>query len=151
MNPVRKSRSGIISVIAALVVVSVFWLIYLPRTEAYKTYKLEADLKKTLQAIQPPAGARVGSTTSIHKGSVAIVLGTYDIDSGFEKVKEHYLGEFARHGFVYKGEDKQASGQVNVHFCAPGYQATLFPLQFPVTVKSQHYEIMLIKMDGSTC
>src|SRR5215471_13982677 len=51
MDPARKSRSGVISVIAALAVVGVFWLIFLPRTEAYKAYKLKADLKHTLQAL----------------------------------------------------------------------------------------------------
>ena len=162
MDPDRKSRSGVISVIVALVAVGVFWLIFLFGREAYKTYKSEGDLKKTLQTIQPPPGAKLVSIKSQHQGSVTgpvpTATATYSIDSQFDKVREHYLAEFARHGFVHTRDDKSAGGQINVQFCAPGYLATLditplqpSGLQLPASVKTQTYFIGLIKLEGLKC
>jgi hypothetical protein len=125
MDPVRKQRRiTIASVIAVFVVVCGFWAVFIFHTQAYKTYRRETKLKETLQAIKPPSGATVVNiSTSNHEGFV-FGAGVYSLDSEFDKVKSHYLDEFPRHGFVYKGDRTQES-QLSVDFCAPDYDAVL--------------------------
>ncbi|HKF24229.1 MAG TPA: hypothetical protein VKE93_21855 [Candidatus Angelobacter sp.] len=110
--------------IAALGAVALFWLIYLPRSEAYKTYRVEADLKKTLKTIQPPDGAELVNTDSQHVGPVSSVMGIYFSNSKIETLRAHYMREFVRRGFVLKAEDNSET-PTTLHFCRPDCDAQL--------------------------
>jgi len=126
MDPVRKQRrNGILIVIAVLVAVGAWWLLFVPRTSRYRDYKREAQLKAVLQSIQPPAGTKVLDITTLH----FIAMSSYLANTEFENVKAHYLKEFTRHGFVYKGEENKPGSQPSLHFCAPHYDAVLSPFQ----------------------
>jgi hypothetical protein len=148
MDPARKQRrNGILTVVGVLMVVCAFWTVLVPRTERYKSYKQEANLKKTLRAITLPAGAEVILINSTHDEDVWTAMGMYSADSRVDIVKSHYMQEFARHGFVYKGDDTTES-QTFSKFCAPAYQAIL------VSGKAERhplvYSIFLIRKD-TTC
>jgi hypothetical protein len=125
MDPVRKQRRiTIASLVTVVVVICGFWTVFMSHTQTYKIYRRETKLKETLQAIKPPSGATVITiTTSNHEGFVS-GAGVYLFDSEFDKVKSHYLDEFPRHGFIYKGDRKQES-QLSVDFCTPDYDAML--------------------------
>jgi len=125
MSPVSKARSGVVSVIAALVGVGVFWLIFLPRTEAYKTYRSRTQIKEVLQAIEPPAGATVISLQANHVGDMWFASGAYFTDLKVETLRAHYMKEFSRHGFVYKTEINTKESQTSLEFCRAGYSASL--------------------------
>jgi hypothetical protein len=121
----RQRRIGRLSVIAALVVVCAFWTFYVPRSTLYKNYSQERKLKETLQAIKPPPGTQGGNVTTSHTGDAVLAMGIYFSNLHPEPLKSYYVDEFARHGFVYKGEVTSPDSQKSVKFCAPGYVATL--------------------------
>jgi len=79
---------------------------------------------------------------------VVFVTGTgvYSSDLQFDKVKSHYLGEFARRGFIYQGDTVKGS-QVDAHFCGPDYRATLSPIPGP----SPHLYIVFVDRKYGPC
>ena len=126
MDPARKERRiGTLSVIAVLVVVCVFWLVVVPHSKPYLSYKEERHVKEMLQAIVPPAGAKVLTLSAINVGNMQIAIGNYLTDSTTEAVREHYVQEFARHAFVFKGENNTKESQTSLNFCNSSYMAEL--------------------------
>lgn len=126
MDPVRKQRrSGILIVIAVLVVVCAFWLVVVPHSKPYLAYKEERQLKERLQAIKPPAGAAVLTINTINVGDMRFAIGNYLTESTTEAVREHYMQEFARHAFIFKGENNTKESQTSLNFCNSGYVAEL--------------------------
>ena len=126
MEQVRKRRSGVAVVIFVLVVVGAFWLLVITHTSQYQAYRREADLKKTLQAIQPPAGAKridiIITGAGEFRGWTAIEA--YSSDLTADVVKSHYMQEFPRRGFIYRSESTKKS-QTSLDFCSARYGATL--------------------------
>ena len=138
MEPARKSRSGVISIVAALAAVCAFWLV-VPHTKQYKAYKARTEIEELLKTIQPPDGAKVLNIESQTDGSLPFVIGTYLSNSKIETLRGHYQQEFVRRGFVVKAED---------HFCRSGYDASL------VFSKQQIDPVLymiLINRSGSAC
>jgi hypothetical protein len=127
MDPARKERRiGSVSVIAVLVVVCAFWLVFVPRSKRHGSYKEERELKQMLQAIQPPAGAKATNISAIHFEDMHVIaVGAYLTDSTNEMVKAHYMQEFPRHAFVFKGENNKKESQTSLNFCSPSYMAEL--------------------------
>jgi hypothetical protein len=147
MDAARKeSRRGIAIVTAVLVVVCVWWLLFLPRTELYKNYKQKADLEKTLRAVRPPDGAAVLGINTTSVGSASWAMGNYVTSSGFDTVRSHYMQEFPRHGFVYQRQEASKESQDGLRFCAPGYKAHLLFIGEQGWVHT--YTIVLIRKDG---
>jgi hypothetical protein len=142
----RQSRTGLWVVIAVLVVVGTFWALRIAQSQRFQTYVREVRLKQRLRAIKPPPGARVENISTFHLESIVVGTGLYSSDLEFDKVKSHYLGEFARHGFVYKGDTVQDS-QVQVNFCTPDYHATVSPT---LEARSRRY-IIFIRWTSDPC
>ena len=129
MEPASKQRrTGILIVIAVLVVVCGWWASFVPLSKQYRMYKREIKLRETLLGIKPPVGTKVKSITSWHLEDIEAASGSYSIDSNFDIVEAHYKQEFPRHGFVYQKEDSTQEVRTSV-FCAPDYEAVLSPLK----------------------
>jgi len=135
-------------VIAVLVAVCA-WLLFVPRTKLYGTYKEERQLKQMLLAIQPPAGAKVINLSAIHFDDMHVIaVGAYLTDSTNATVKAHYMQEFPRHAFVFKGENNTKESQTSLNFCSPGYMAELVFSQ--AESRPMTYTIFLHRQ-GATC
>lgn len=105
-------------------------------------------MKQTLRAIKPPPGAKPLLVHTFHHDVYGVVfvdgIAIYSSDLEFDKVKSHYLEEFSRLGFTYQGDTVKGS-QVEIHFCAPDYRATLFPASGP----GPHiYQIFIERKNG---
>jgi hypothetical protein len=144
----KKDRRGIAIFIAVLVVVCAWWLLFVPRTEVYKNYKEESDLKRTLRAIAPPAGATLKETHALRfPAPVGVILvASYVAPSGLDGVESHYKQEFPRHGFVYQPKAIADDSDFGLRFCAPGYDAKLGPPRTDGHLLT--YLILLQRRDG---
>jgi hypothetical protein len=153
----KQRRHGVIIVIIVLIVVCVWWAVFSPLPWKYQAYRRETKIKETLQAVKPP-GANVIGVTTLQLGDHPQAVGVYSVNSEFEEVKAHYIKEFVRHGFVYKGEDTEEliSATENgrkvpskgFRFCAPDFGAFLAPMPpdtHPVTY------MVLIKWKDTKC
>lgn len=151
IEPVRRqSRTGLWIVISVLLVVVAFWAWRLTQSQRFQGYIYEVQLKRTLRTINPPPGAKVESIIANHSDiygySIVYGAGIYSSDLEFDKVKSHYLGEFARRGFIYQG-DTVKDTRVEVHFCAADYRATLSPASGP----SQHLYMIFLERNNGPC
>jgi hypothetical protein len=129
IEPVRRrNRTGLGIAITVLVVVCAFWALRITQSQRFQTYIREVRLKQTLRAIKPPPGGKV-LLTETDPGPYGFVSGSavFSCDREFDKVKSHYLKEFARRGFVYQGDTVKDS-RVQANFCATDYRATLKPM-----------------------
>jgi hypothetical protein len=147
MDPARKPGSGAISVIAALAAVGVFWLV-VPQTEQYKTYTLKSDLKQTLKAIQPPAGAEVVGLQTDRIADVWYAVGTYSTDLKSETLRAPYMQEFSRHGFVYKTEVNTDASETSLEFCRAG---TVARLHFAKPERHPDIYAIFLKQSDAKC
>jgi hypothetical protein len=123
----KQSRRGVAIIIAVLVVVCVWWLLFFPRTGLYRNYKEKSDLERTLRAIRLPAGATLDGIYMVQDGKKWLAVGRYLTWAEIETVESHYKQEFPRHGFVYQEQEKETSKEspTTLRFCAQGYLATL--------------------------
>jgi hypothetical protein len=134
MDPVRKHRlAGVLTVFTVLVVVCIFWLLVVPHTAQYKTYKRKSELRATLKAIRPPAGfacseidvRNIDIGGADRAGNVVLLATTAcATDLSVEDVKAQFIQEFTRHGFAYEREAKD-DRQLTLEFSAPGYHASV--------------------------
>jgi hypothetical protein len=148
MDSARRQRGrGIGIVLAVLVVVCAWWLLFFPRSDFYKNYKQKSDLEKILRAIPPPAGAALVQTDAITvSGPARVILRRfYQTPSGFDVVESHYKQEFPRQGFVYQPKPSTWSPDHGLTFCAPGYVAILAPP--PLDGRPAMYRIFLYRSD----
>jgi hypothetical protein len=120
----QQQRIGILCVVLCLLIV-VVWRMFSPDIEKYRTYKREARLKQVMQEILPPSEARVVSIQTFHLGKYPWGLGLYSYDSDFDRVKTHYMQEFGRRSFTYKGERDRPGSPASYQFCAQEYNAIL--------------------------
>jgi hypothetical protein len=127
MDPARKQRrNGILIVIAVLVVVGAFWIVFVPHTKLYRAYKSESKIKERLQTIKPPAAARLVEINTSHVGGWPMATGMYSTESDSDSMKTHYKEEFARHGFTFKTEDLDPKyGTKSIYFSSSEYDADL--------------------------
>jgi hypothetical protein len=132
MDPVRKERRIVmISLIAVLSIVGVWWLMVVPRSGIFRSYKHEAELRKTMQDLKLPAGTKVIAIRSWHFSNIEFASGSYRTELDFGRVEAHYKQEFERHGFIYKGEGSTPGSDFSVDFCGPKYDAALIPVKDP--------------------
>jgi hypothetical protein len=137
MDPAQQERRiGILTVILALLVVVVFWMLYPHkwpfssegRGDAPGTEAREAELKKALEDIPPPPGDEPGRLETLHfPGTDRLaVTGIYSTKSGCASLETHYKEEFARRGFTFTGT-QQPSNNVDraLSFSSPNYDARL--------------------------
>ena len=121
-----ERRIGLLSVVASLVVVGIFWTIALPRTEYYKKYQREKKVKEALREIAPPAGTDVEIDVLYSRRERIILMGTYVTDAHCAAVKTHYREEFTEHGFTYVGEINHSTPpNPSSEFSGPDYTASL--------------------------
>lgn len=122
MDPVRKERRiGVVSIVAALLVVVAFWVFVVPRSSWYQTYKLEAPAKRKMRELRPPSGVETLLVSSGHIGDLVHVTAAYRTDRDFEAIKSHYLKEMPLHGLTFVKE-KITPQQTSELFCASGYE-----------------------------
>lgn len=143
MDPLRKQRrNGIPIVMAVLVVVGAFWIVFVPHTKLYRAYKSESKIKGKLQTIKPPAAARLIEISTSHVAGWPMATGMYSTESDCDSVKTYYKEEFARHGFTFKTEDLDPKyGTKSVYFSSPEYNAGLS--FFPPRGRTLDYMIIL--------
>jgi hypothetical protein len=151
-------RAGVVSIGAAVVLVAGFWIFVFPHTGFYNRYVVKAQLGWLLKDIAPPANTitldidsrsrnlDIPGASDLHMAS-----GQYMTDQDFEAVKKHYLSEFPRHKFIFKGEGRKDRGDVDISFCRTGYQATLFWTNEPKVQGKRIYTIILTKYAGIGC
>ena len=118
----RGRRTGVISIVVALVLVSAFWGAKLVRYQRLEALKSNARPWETLASINPPAGARKMMGLSTRQDDQPIATAMYSSNSDCEAIKAYYRKEFDRHGFVPKAIniEPQALG-----FCGSHYYAVL--------------------------
>jgi hypothetical protein len=123
MDPVRQERrTGIISMIAALVVVCVFWAFFFIQHSKQPTpHKGDAELIVALKGIEPPADVKTISIDTLHVEKVSFAKGVYLTHSDFEKIRAAYMKEFVRHGFVYKPWNNSKT----LYFCSDDFYAVV--------------------------
>jgi len=143
MDPARtQRRNGILIVIAVLVVVCAFWIVFVPHTKPYRAYKSESKIKEKLQTIKTPAAARLVEINTSHVGGWPMATGMYSTESDSDSVKTYYKEEFARHGFTFKTEDLDPkNGTKSVYFSSSEYDADLS--FFPPRGRTLDYMIIL--------
>ena len=142
MDPAQQERRiGILTVILALLVVVVFWMLYphkwpfssegrgaRPGTEAR-----EARAKTTLENIRPLPGDEPGriETLNFPGTNQLAVTGIYSTKSDCATLEAHYKEEFAKHGFTYAGTDESSTNESSrtkrgaLSFSSRDYGATL--------------------------
>lgn len=125
MDPARKNRRiGIVSVVAALVLVCLWWTVA-PRTEVYKKHERNAKVKDALRSINPPPKTSV-DIDIIPFGEDILVTGTYVSELDCEGLKRYYKEQFPKHGFAYKGDTEGSGIQLSsMVFSGPEYEASL--------------------------
>jgi hypothetical protein len=132
MPVTRKVRlSGIMSVVTALAVVFVWWVLIVPHTTRYKDYMEERQMKARLKTITPPADARLTDIQILrwrdpNLPHMTSAMALYSSKSDCSAVEAYYKEEFAKHGFVYSGEIAESKKQSRaLSFSATDYTAQL--------------------------
>jgi uncharacterized membrane protein len=100
-----------ISIVAALVVVAVFWAVVIPRIGHYWAMRQETsnpELEKVLRSINPPAETRLVEIETVKENGIPVVVATYSTSSDCDGVRAHYKQEFLKHGFTYEDENQDA-------------------------------------------
>jgi hypothetical protein len=121
-----ERRIEVLAVVSALVVVGIFWIIALPRTEYYKQYQREKKVKQRLREIAPTANADVEINVLYSRQGTIAIMGIYVSDANCAAVKTHYQKEFIKHGFTYMGEVNYSTPpNPSSTFSAPEYDAIL--------------------------
>ncbi|HEV7552036.1 MAG TPA: hypothetical protein VGP65_10140 [Candidatus Angelobacter sp.] len=141
-QPSKQRRTGVLILIAVLLVVCAWWAIFAPHTKRYRAYKSESKIKEKLQTVKLPAGARLVEISASHAAGWPMATGAYSTESDCDSVKTYYKEEFARHGFTFRDEDQKSKSETKfVFFSAPGYDAGLSC--FPPRGRSLDYMIIL--------
>lgn len=113
----KVRRTGLISLVAALVLVAAFWGVYAARHRPRKPRSAE-ELVEQLKTISPPEGSqRIGSIGPIHQDYYQLAVSIYGTDSSCETIAAYYKKEFARHGFVPKPRDDGKPESEAISFC----------------------------------
>ena len=110
-----------ISTVAVLIIVVLFWSFVVPRGSIYQTYKLEAPAKRKMRELRPPTGVETVVVNSGHIGDLVHVIAVYQTDLKFDAIKSHYMKEMPLHGFTFVKEEITPQQTVEL-FCASGYQ-----------------------------
>jgi hypothetical protein len=116
----KQRRIDIISIVAVLLVVAVFWVFVAPRSRIYQTHKLEASAKRKMGEIRPPTGVDTLAVKTKHIGNLIIMAATYETNQKFATIKSHYMKEMRLLGFTFVKEEITPK-QTSEHFCAAGY------------------------------
>jgi hypothetical protein len=125
------------SVVIALVVVFVWWVLIVPK---YKDYKEEKQRRERLATIRLPAGARLAYIENFPHA--AITTASYSSESDCAAIEAYYREEFPKRGFVYSGEIAESKEHSrSVSFSATDYDADLSCTNSQTS--SYRYEIIL--------
>jgi len=148
----REQRIGLLSMVAALVLIAGWWLLLMPAFSKYKVHRQEARLKDKLGSIRPPAG---GKPSDIHitrvpqfgfMSATRLVSAELDCISG----ETYYKNEFTNSGFGYDGEKVDPKQHTKtLSFAGQGYGASVVCAELPSDPHSKvpsDFHIYLIEM-----
>ena len=102
----KERRIGLLSVVAALVLIAVWWLLLKPAVSKYKVHRQEAALKDKLGSIRPPAGRKPGDITITRLPQFGYISATRFDPAELDCIagELYYRNEFTNAGFGYDGE-----------------------------------------------
>lgn len=117
----KQRRIDIISIVAVLIVVAVFWAVVVPRIGIYRTHKQEDSAKRKMLEIRPPTGVDTLAVNTRHIGNMVVMVATYETNQEFATIKSHYMKEMSLLGFTFVKEEIMPK-QTTEQFCAAGYR-----------------------------
>lgn len=125
----REQRIGLLSVVAALVLIAVWWLLLMPAASKYKAHRQEARLKEKLGSIRPPAGDKPGEIqiTRLPKFDYISATRLDSVNLDCISGGMYYRNEFTNAGFGYNGENIDPKQHTRViSFAGQNYDASVF-------------------------
>ena len=145
----REKRIGLLSVVAALVLIAGWWLLLMPALSKYKVHRQEASLKDKLGSIKPPAGVKPGDISVTRLAQFGYISATRldpatsDCVSG----EMYYRNEFTNAGFGYDGEKLDPKQHTKtLSFAGQGYGASLICWELPGVQSDLHLYVYVIEM-----
>ena len=143
----REQRIGLLSVVAALVLIAAWWLLLMPAVSKYKAHRQEARLKDKLGSIGPPTGNKPGEIqiTRLPKFDYMSVTrldaAKLDCISG----GMYYRNEFTKAGFAYDGEKVDPKQNTKtLSFAGQGYGASVLCGGLPEVQSDLHIYVIEI-------
>jgi hypothetical protein len=125
----KQQRIGILSIIASLLAVCVWWIYVVPATAQFKAYKHKTQIRAKLYNIEPPRGARILSmeTTNLStQTNQLMAIGTYSALSECSTVIAYYKDEFPKHGFIFREQKTETEkNATSLTFSTPELTAVL--------------------------
>ena len=91
--------------------------------------RIEAQLEDELIALRPVEGAKIVSYDRHHKPGSVYLRQEYRTEQGFEDVRNHYIGEFERNGWVHNSQHQDSPEYRDEYngivYCKGKFAATL--------------------------
>jgi len=135
-------------IIAVTLLIVCAWWIAPGALRAYQRHREESSLRQVLRAIEPPPKTQALGVQIIPVGRHVGLVAVYSSESDGESIKSHYMEEFARHGFAYQKARDANSTSTAFNFCAPGYRASLSPMNIDV---GQQLYFVSMSRDNTPC